>query len=168
MPVVRRAEVEWIGGLMDGEGKILSTTSGALPELDVTWMARVDEDQPQTSPEELLAAAHASCFAMQFTSGLVGSGWEPEEMQVECAVSFEVGMGVTQSALTARVTVDGLTDQQIFEIAQRAKIMCPISRALTGIEITLDMPDLVLGTRTRKEEGVSARVELATAARGTV
>jgi osmotically inducible protein OsmC len=144
MPVVHRAEVEWIGGLMDGEGKIVSTTSGTLPELDVTWAARVDEDVRQSTPEELLAAAHASCFAMQFTSGLVGSGWEPEEMQVECAVSFEVGMGVTQSALTARVTVDGLTDEQIYEIAQRAKIMCPISRALTGIEITLDMPDLVL------------------------
>jgi osmotically inducible protein OsmC len=144
MPVVHRAEVEWIGGLMDGEGKIVSSTSGTLPELDVTWAARVDEDVPQATPEELLAAAHASCFAMQFTSGLVGSGWEPEEMQVECAVSFEVGMGVTQSALTARVTVDGLTDEQVYEIAQRAKIMCPISRALAGIEITLDMPDLVL------------------------
>jgi osmotically inducible protein OsmC len=156
MPVVRGAEVEWIGGLMDGEGKILSTTSGAVPELDVTWMARVDEDQPQTTPEELLAAAHASCFAMQLASGLVGSGWEPEEMQVECAVSFEVGMGVTQSALTARVTVDGLTDQQIFEIAQRAKIMCPISRALTGIEITLDLPDLVLDDEEEEaEEGVA-------------
>ena len=53
--------------------------------------------EPQTSPEELLAAAHASCFAMQFTAGLVGSGWEPEEMQVECDVSFEVGLGITQS-----------------------------------------------------------------------
>jgi osmotically inducible protein OsmC len=157
MPVVHRAEVEWIGGLMDGEGKIVSTTSGTLPELDVTWAARVDDDVAQATPEELLAAAHASCFAMQFTSGLVGSGWEPEEMQVECAVSFEVGMGITQSALTARVTVDGLTDQQIYEIAQRAKIMCPISRALTGAELTLDMPDLVLGDEDEEpEEGVSA------------
>jgi osmotically inducible protein OsmC len=157
MPVVHRAEVEWIGGLMDGEGKVVSTTSGTLPELDVTWAARVDEDVPQATPEELLAAAHASCFAMQFTSGLVGSGWEPEEMQVECAVSFEVGMGITQSALTARVTVDGLTDEQIFEIAQRAKIMCPISRALTGVEVTLDMPDLVLEDEEEEpEEGVSA------------
>jgi osmotically inducible protein OsmC len=157
MPVVHRAEVEWIGGLMDGEGKVVSTTSGTLPELDVSWAARVDDDVPQATPEELLAAAHASCFAMQFTSGLVGSGWEPEEMQVECAVSFEVGMGVTQSALTARVTVDGLTDLQIYEIAQRAKIMCPISRALTGIEVTLDMPDLVLEDEEEEAgEGASA------------
>ena len=74
MATVRRAEVEWIGGLMDGEGKIVSTTTGALPELEVTWNGRVNEDQTMTSPEELLAAAHASCFAMQFTSGLVGAG----------------------------------------------------------------------------------------------
>src|SRR4051812_42975376 len=99
---------------------------------------------------------------MEFTSGLVGSGWEPEEMRVECAVSFEVGLGVTQSALTARVTVDGLADEQIYEIAQRAKIMCPISRALTGIEITLDLPDLVLEDEDEDadvEQGVSASAE---------
>jgi osmotically inducible protein OsmC len=155
MAVVRRAEVEWIGGFTDGEGKIVSTGSGAIPELEVSWMARVDEDQPGTNPEELLAAAHASCFAMQFTSGLVGSGWEPEELSVECEVSFEVGLGITQSALTARVTVDGLTDEQIYEIAQRAKIMCPVSRALAGIDITLDLPDLVLEDE-EEEEDVAA------------
>jgi lipoyl-dependent peroxiredoxin len=159
MPVVHKAEVEWIGGLMDGEGKIVSTTSGSLPELDVTWMARVDEDQPQTTPEELLAAAHASCFAMQFTSGLIGAGWEPEELQVECAVSFEVGMGVTQSALTARVTVDGLTDEQIYEIAQRAKIMCPISRALAGVDVTLELPDLVLDDEEEEAEAEGVQAE---------
>ena len=86
MATVRRADVEWIGGLMDGEGKIVSTTTGALPELEVTWAGRVNEDQEITSPEELIAAAHASCFAMQFTSGLVGSGWEPEEMTVSCEI----------------------------------------------------------------------------------
>jgi osmotically inducible protein OsmC len=160
MATVRRAEVEWIGGLIDGEGKIVSTTTGALPELEVTWQSRVDDDQPLTSPEELLAAAHASCFAMQFTSGLVGAGWEPEEMHVACEVSFEIGVGITGSALTAGVTVDGLTDDQIYEIAQRAKIMCPVSRALAGIDITLDMPDLVLESEEDEEGGqVSAPAE---------
>jgi osmotically inducible protein OsmC len=144
MATVRKAEVEWIGGFMDGEGKILSTTSGVLPELDVTWMARVDEDQPMTSPEELLAAAHASCYAMQLTSGIVGAGGEPEELQISCEVSFEVGLGITQSALTARITADGLTDEKLREIAERAKIMCPISIALAGIDITLELPDLAL------------------------
>src|SRR5271169_1333649 len=120
MPTIRTAEVEWIGGFIDGEGKIVSTTTGAIPALEVTWQSRIDDDQSLTSPEELLAAAHASCFAMQFTSGLVGSGWEPEIMHVSCEISFEVGLGVTGSALTARVTVPGLTDEQIYEIAQRA------------------------------------------------
>jgi osmotically inducible protein OsmC len=165
MPTVRRAEVDWIGGFIDGEGTIVSTTTGALPELGVTWQARVDEDQSLTSPEELLAAAHASCFAMQFTSGLVGAGWEPEEMHVTCDVSFEIGLGITESALTARVTVPGLTDEQIYEIAQRAKIMCPLSRALAGIDITLDLPDLVLEDEEDEEdeEAAGAEGEISTA-----
>lgn len=144
MPTTRKADVEWVGGFIDGEGTLVSTTTGVLPEIELTWQSRVDEDNSKTSPEELLAVAHASCFAMQFTSGLVGAGWEPEIMNVSCEIDFEVGMGITESRLTARVTVEGLTDEQIFEIAQRAKIMCPISRALAGIDITLEMPDLVL------------------------
>ena len=143
MPTVRRAEVEWIGGLIDGEGKIVSTTTGALPELEVTWQSRIDEDQPQTSPEELLAAAHASCFAMQFTSGLVGAGWDPEEMHGLLRGHVrDRGRDHRRQADRAASTVDGLTDEQIYEIAQRAKIMCPISRALAGVEITLELPDL--------------------------
>ena len=142
MATVRRAQVEWIGGLKDGEGKIVSTTTGALPELEVTWNGRVNEDQTITSPEELLAAAHASCYAMQFSSGLVGAGGRPEEMTVSAEVSFEIGVGITTSALTVRVTVDGLTDDQVREIAERAKANCPVSRALAGVDITLDLPDL--------------------------
>lgn len=142
MAAVRKAEVEWIGGFTDGEGKIVSTTTGALPELEITWDSRMDEDQGKTSPEELLAAAHASCFAMQFTSGLVGSGWEPEDMQVSCEVTMEPGLGITESKLTASVIVDGLLDHQIREIAERAKLMCPMSRALAGVDIVLELPDL--------------------------
>jgi osmotically inducible protein OsmC len=122
---MRRAQVEWIGGLKDGEGKIVSTTTGALPELEVTWNGRVNEDQTITSPEELLAAAHASCYAMQFSSGLVGAGRKPDQMTVSAEVSFEIGVGIPTSALTVRVTVDGLTDDQIREIAERAKVNCP-------------------------------------------
>ena len=138
-----------------------TTTTGALPELEVTWQSRVDEDQTLTSPEELLAAAHASCFAMQFTSGLAGSGWDPEEMTVACEVTFEIGVGITESKLTATVTVDGLTDEQIYEIAQRAKIMCPISRALAGIDITLEMPDLMLDDDEDEEEVAETEVPAA-------
>ena len=82
MATERKVEVEWIGGLMDGEGKIMSTTSGQIPELEFTWDARNDETEPKTSPEELLAAAHASCFSMQLAHGLVGAGWDPEVITV--------------------------------------------------------------------------------------
>jgi organic hydroperoxide reductase OsmC/OhrA len=142
--MLHRAEFEWIGGYSDGEGKLLSTTSGQIPELEMTTTARVDEDMGQATPEELLAAAYAADFAMQFTSGLVGFGWEPEEMQVTCEMSSEIGLGITGATITATVTVDGLTDEQIFDIAHRAKIMSPLSRALTGIDVALELPELIL------------------------
>jgi lipoyl-dependent peroxiredoxin len=139
---VRSAEVEWVGGFTDGAGTIVSTTSGTLPALGVSWNARVGDEQALTSPEELLAAAHASCFAMQFTHGLIGAGGEPERMHVSAAVSFEPGLGITGSALVARVEVNGLADEKIREIAERAKLGCPVSRALAGIDITLELPEL--------------------------
>ena len=151
MPV-HRAEFEWIGGYGDGEGKLLSTTSGRIPELEMTTVARVDDDADQATPEELLAAACASDFAMQFTSGLVGFGWEPEEMHVSCAITSQIGLGITQATLTATVTVDGLTDEQIFDIAHRAKLMSPLSRALTGIDVALELPELILDDEDEDDE----------------
>jgi osmotically inducible protein OsmC len=139
----RTVEVEWIGAFLDGEGTIVSSTSGKLPELEVTWTARTDEESGLTSPEELLAAAHASCFSMALASGLVGGGWEPMEIKVACTVAFEVGVGIVSSKLTAHVTVDGeIPDDKLRETAERAKLGCPVSKALAGIEITLDLPDL--------------------------
>ena len=73
----------------------MSSTSGQLPELELTWDARNDETEPKTSPEELLAAAHASCFAMQLAHGLIGAGWDPEVITVNAKVSFEIGIGIT-------------------------------------------------------------------------
>jgi osmotically inducible protein OsmC len=110
----------------------------------MTTTARVDEDMGQATPEELLAAAYASDFAMQFTSGLVGFGWEPEAMEVTCEIASEIGLGITGATIIATVTVDGLTDEQIFDIAHRAKIMSPLSRALTGIDVVLELPELIL------------------------
>ena len=95
MATQREVEVEWIGGLMDGEGKIMSATSGQIPELEVTWDARNDETEPKTSPEELLAAAHAAVFSMQLAHGLVGAGWDPDVITVTAKVAFELGIGIT-------------------------------------------------------------------------
>ncbi len=143
MATERTAEIEWIGDFLGGEGKLLSTTSGKLPELEVTWEGRSNEDSGLTSPEELLAAAHASCFAMSLASGLVGGGYEPMEMQVSCTVGYEIGVGIVSSKLTAHVTLDGeIADDKLRETAERAKLSCPVSKALAGIEITLDLPDL--------------------------
>ena len=143
MATERTAQVEWIGDFLGGEGKVVSTTSGKLDDLDVSWVARTDEDSGLTSPEELLAAAHASCFAMQLASGLVGGGYEPMEMQISCTVGLEIGVGIVSSKLTARVTLDGeIADDKLRETAERAKLNCPISKALAGIEVTLDLPDL--------------------------
>jgi osmotically inducible protein OsmC len=162
MATERTVEVEWIGDLMEGEGKIVSTTSGKLPELDVTWMARQDEEEGLTSPEELLAAAHASCFSMALVHGLVGSGWTPDEVQVSATVSYETGIGVTGSHLVARVEVEGIDDDLLREVAERARATCPISKALAGIEITLDLPDLppLEDEEESEEEYVSAGEEL--------
>jgi organic hydroperoxide reductase OsmC/OhrA len=156
MATVHRAEFEWIGGYSDGEGKLLSTSSGQVPELEMTTTARVDEDMGQATPEELLAAAYAADFAMQFTSGLVGFGWEPEEMQVSCEIASEIGLGITGATITATVTVDGLTDEQIFDIAHRAKIMSPLSRALTGVDVALELPELILDDEDDEDEDEDA------------
>ena len=143
MATERTAEVEWIGDFLGGEGTLQSTTSGTLPQLEFTWVGRTDDEAGITSPEELLAAAHASCYAMQLASGLVGGGFEPTEMQIACTVALEVGVGIVSSKLTAHVTLDGeIADDKLREIAERAKLLCPVSKALAGIEITLELPDL--------------------------
>jgi len=143
MATERTVDVEWIGDFLSGEGKIVSSTSGLLPALEVTWEGRTNEGMGLSSPEELLAAAHASCFSMQLANGLVGGGWTPVEIKTSCTVGLEVGVGIVSSKLTTRVELDGeMDDDKLREVAERAKVMCPVSRALAGIEITLDLPDL--------------------------
>src|SRR5438132_1622193 len=142
MATERTVEVEWIGDFLSGEGTIQSSTSGQLPELMVSWPARTDEDSGLTSPEELLAAAHATCFAMQLTSGLVGGGREPEVLNVSCTIGFEVGVGIVSSKLVVRGEVPDIPDDKFRETAERAKLLCPVSKALAGIEINLELPDL--------------------------
>ena len=143
MATERTVEVEWIGAFLDGEGKIVSSTSGKLPELEVSWAGRTDEESGLTSPEELLAAAHASCFSMALAAGLVGGGWEPLEIKTSATVGLEVGIGIVSSKLTATVEIDGeIPDDKLREVAERAKLTCPVSKALAGIEITLELPQL--------------------------
>jgi osmotically inducible protein OsmC len=140
MATDRRADVTWNGGLMDGSGTIDSTTSGAFGGLAVSWAAR-SEDQTggKTSPEELIAAAHASCFSMALSAGLAKAGTPPEELKTSATVTFQPGEGITKVALTVEARVPGIDADAFEEAAQGAKANCPVSKALAGVpEITLD------------------------------
>jgi lipoyl-dependent peroxiredoxin len=140
MATDRRAEVTWKGSLIDGSGTITKTTSGAIGEQAVSWAARSeDATGGKTSPEELIAAAHASCFSMALSSGLAKAGTPPDELQTSATVTFQPGEGITKVALTVEGSVPGVDENSFREAAQAAKENCPVSKALAGVpEITLE------------------------------
>jgi lipoyl-dependent peroxiredoxin len=139
MATDRHAEVTWNGSLMDGSGTIDSVGSGAFAPLDVTWASRAEEPAGRTSPEELIAAAHATCFSMALSHALAEAGSPPEELKTGATVTFEPGTGITKIALTVRGKVPGLDEHGFREAAEGAKSDCPVSQALAGVpEITLD------------------------------
>ena len=140
MAAVRHAEVTWNGDLMSGSGTIDSVGSGAFGPLAVSWAARTeDASGGKTSPEELIAAAHASCFSMSLAHGLAKAGTPPERLSTSAAVTFVPGTGITKVALTVRGSVSGLDADGFRAAAEDAKRNCPVSKALAGVgEITLD------------------------------
>jgi osmotically inducible protein OsmC len=139
MATDRMAKVTWTGSLMDGSGTIEGVGSGAFGPLDVTWVSRADTPDGRTSPEELIAAAWASCLSMALSHGLAGAGTPPERLETSVTVTFQPGEGITKAALRVVGTVAGVDHAAFLEQAQGAKENCPVSKALTGIpEITLD------------------------------
>ena len=139
MATERRAEVTWHGSLTEGSGTIRSTTSSAIGEQQVTWAARSEEAQSLTSPEELIAAAHAACFSMALSNGLAGEGHAPEELDTSATVTFQPGEGITKIALTVAGRVPGLDEEAFRTAAEDAKKNCPVSKALAGVpEITVE------------------------------
>jgi lipoyl-dependent peroxiredoxin len=135
----RTAHVTWTGSLTEGGGTIDRVGSGAFAPLDVTWAARTEEPGGKTSPEELLAAAHASCFSMALSGGLARAGHAPERLETSATVTFVPGTGITKSALRVRGTVPGMDEAAFVEAAEAAKEGCPVSKALAAVpEITLD------------------------------
>ena len=140
MATDRRAEVTWKGSLMDGSGTIESTTSGALGTQSVSWKARsTDESGGSTSPEELIAAAHAACFSMALSHGLAQAGNPPDELKTSATVTFQPGEGITKIALTVEGNVPGIDAGAFRDAAQTAKENCPVSKALAAVpEITLE------------------------------
>jgi osmotically inducible protein OsmC len=138
MATDRKAEVTWQGDLMSGNGRIDSVTSGAVGGLDVSWPARAEEPEGKTSPEELIAAAHATCFSMALSHGLAQAGHPAEELKTSATVTFQPGEGITKIALEVAGRVPGIDDGAFQQAADGAKQNCPVSKALTGVpEISL-------------------------------
>jgi osmotically inducible protein OsmC len=134
----RKAEVTWRGDLMSGKGRVDSVTSGALGGLDVSWPARSEEPNGMTSPEELIAAAHATCFSMALSGGLAREGHAPEELKTSATVTFQPGEGITKIVLDVAGRVPGMDADAFEQAATQAKENCPVSKALAGVpEISL-------------------------------
>lgn len=135
MTTTRRAHGKWEGDLVSGHGTV-KFESGALPEVPVTWQARTEEPGGKTSPEELLAGAHAACFSMALSHGLAKAGAKPQHVQVVAACSFgKVGDGfkVTEMELTVTAKVSGIEASKFEEIARATgESGCPISKAIAG------------------------------------
>ena len=142
MAATRTAEVIWDGDLATGSGVVERVGSGAFGGMGVSWAARTEAPEGRTSPEELLAAAHASCFAMALSAGLARAGTPPTRMHVSAAVTFDKrddGWRVVSSALTVRGTVPGSTAEAFAAAAEGARTGCPISKAMAGnVELTVE------------------------------
>jgi osmotically inducible protein OsmC len=139
MATDRTANVTWNGSLMEGAGTIERVGSGAFGPLDVSWTARAEQPNGKTSPEELIAAAHAACYSMALSHALAQAGNAPERLETSATVTFQPGEGITKIALTVVGTVPGVDAGAFAEAAEGAKTGCPVSKALASVpEITLD------------------------------
>ena len=142
MAEVRHAEVNWSGDLQTGAGIIKYVTSGVLSRLPVSWASRTNAHNGKTSPEELLAASHASCFAMAFSARLGKNGTPPTDLNVKAEVTFDQvdgGWKVTTSTLKVMAVVPGIDDATFQAIAEDARDNCPISKALAGnVELSVE------------------------------
>jgi osmotically inducible protein OsmC len=133
MATDRKAQVTWEGDLLNGKGRLETVTSGALGGLDVSWPARSEEPGGLTSPEELIAAAHATCFSMALSNGLAQAGHVPEKLETSATVTFQPGEGITRVALEVVGRVPGMDEAAFDQAAEQAKENCPVSKALTGV-----------------------------------
>jgi osmotically inducible protein OsmC len=146
MAAIRRAEATWSGALATGAGTVTGVSSALFTRLPVSWASRTEAPNGQTSPEELLAAAHAACFAMALSGALARAGTPPDRLDVSAEVTFDkldAGWRVVSSALTVRGRVPGATAADFLAAAEQTRDGCPISQALKGnvalsIEATLE------------------------------
>lgn len=137
MAAIRTANAHWEGSLLEGAGHV-SLDSSELATFDVTWASRTEEPAGRTSPEELIAAAHASCYSMAFSHALAQAGTPPAALDTRADVTFQPGVGITGIHLTVRGSVPGMSESDFLKQAEAAKEGCPVSKALAGTTITLD------------------------------
>ena len=116
---------------------VVTLDSSGVGEYPVTWVARSQEPGGKTSPEELIAAAHSSCFSMALSAGLGKAGTPPTRLSTQAEVTLKPGTGITGIHLTVAGTVDGISEEDFVAAAEDAKANCPVSQALTGTTITL-------------------------------
>jgi lipoyl-dependent peroxiredoxin len=142
MAQTRRADATWSGDLASGRGTVTAATTGVFQDLAATWASRTGEPDGVTSPEELLASAHASCFSMAVSNELAKAGTPPTRIAVTVAVTadkLESGWTVQSSAITVKGAAPGATDASFQEAANKAKDGCPISKALKGnVELSVE------------------------------
>ena len=137
MAAISRADATWEGDLMSGRGRV-KVASGTFSEFPVTWAARADRDKGGTSPEELIAAAHAACYSMALSNGLAKAGHHPERLNTTAEVEFVPGKGIVSSTITVRGHIHGLSEGDFQKFAEEAKEGCPVSQALKGnVELRL-------------------------------
>jgi len=138
MATTRNAATHWEGPLLAGGKGTVSLDSSGLGTFDVNWRARAEEAEGQTSPEELIAAAHSACFSMALSNALAKAGHNEITLDTRADVTFQPGEGITGSHLTVRAAVPGVSADEFAAIAENAKNTCPVSKALAGTTITLD------------------------------
>ncbi len=138
MALQSTGRTHWEGDLFSGSG-VASLDSGAAPDMAVTWKARSEDHGGLTSPEELIAAAHSSCFSMAFSNTLAKNDTPPTSLDVEATATFVPGEGITLMELSVSGVVEGIDEETFQELAQAAKDGCPVSQALAGnVPITLE------------------------------
>lgn len=137
MAATRTARTHWEGSLMEGRGSTTMESSG-LGTYDVTWAARTEEPGGMTSPEELLAAAQASCFSMALSHALAGAGNPPTSLETAAHVTFQPGEGITGIHIEVTGDVPGITADQFAQAAEAASRECPVSQALRATPITVE------------------------------
>jgi osmotically inducible protein OsmC len=137
MATTRNASTHWEGTLFEGAGQVTLESSG-IGTYDVSWASRAEDANGRTSPEELIAAAHSSCFSMALSNGLAKAGTPATSLDTSAAVDFVPGTGITEIRLTVKGVVEGISSEDFVAAATAAKEGCPVSQALKGTTITLE------------------------------